>query len=362
MRRLGPGVLILGVFAILLGLVAAYGVKRYLSQPAPQVVTPEPPKVDTLVVPLSVADLPAGRTIVATDIISVPMTRVDALKAGLPAEFMDKVSQIVGRTLRRAVPKRQSFEPSMFYPTGMGPDVTEDLKPGERAVTIPFRKDSPDLVHVTPGAHVDVLFRINPDASAQVSDATVTLLSKVRVLAIGTNSFPGSTPVKDKAAPDKGEGQTVTLAVSETQAKALKVVEGRGTMMLAQRSLKDEQPAEKGGPTTLPGLLGLKEPVTPFVSEVYRAGHYSAMTFRDGQRQKIKIDPPYGMPIGDVKNPNEDIELWPFGYGYGYGGYGANVGAWNTGGHGSRIGSPNGNWGGGGWGGGWGGGGWGGGY
>lgn len=339
MQRLSPGVLILGVFAILFGLVAAYGVKKYLSQEPVEVAAPEPPKVEPIQVPVALVNLPAGRTMMESDVTVLMMTKEEVAKAKLPRIFFAKVPQIVGRTLREAVKAGQAFEPSVFYPEGTGPDVTESLKPGERAVTIPFQNDTVDSTFVRPGTVVDVLFRTSPDLRGDVPDATVTLLSRVRVLAVAEQTLPGSVPKQDNQ--DAGaravRNQTVTLAVNQTQARALKVADGRGIFTLALRNPKDETVADTGGPTTLPGLLGMKEPQRPFVSEQYRRGQHYTMWFGEGLRQKIKLDPPYGLPVErkakdgkdgkdgkDEKDQPEQLEVWPTGY-WGWGGnYGHN--------------------------------------
>lgn len=319
MRRLSPGTLIVGMFAILFGLLGAYGVKAYITQ------EPPPPaqetKVVTVSVPLAAMDLPAGRTVADGDVMMMPMTPEQIAKAKLPAIWMDKVAQITGRTLREPIKQGRPFEPTSFYPKGIGPNVAEDLKPGERAVTIPIKNDAVDGTFVTPGAIVDVLFRATPDEKADVPDATVTLLSRVRILAVGQITVAGTIA----AAQEAGKTQAVTLAVNPTQARALKVVEGRGTLTLVLRNPADNAPADTGGPTTLPGLLGMKETTRPFVSEIYRRGGLATLTFVDGQRQKITLDPPYGLPVSrdpkDVPNAGLDVVLPPSPW-HGYGGYG----------------------------------------
>lgn len=339
MQRLSPGVLILGVFAVLLGLVAAYGVKKYLSQEPVQVAAPAPPSVEKLTVPVAVVDLPSGRTMVESDVAVLQMTKEEAVKAKLPRIFMTKVPQVVGRTLREPVKQGRAFDPSIFYPEGMGPDITENLKPGERAVTIPFKGDAVDSSFVRPGTVVDVLFRSNPNSSADVPDATVTLLSGVRVLAVGEHTTPGTIEKGKEEVAAAEKKPAVTLAVTQTQARALKVADGRGVFTLALRNPKDETVAQKGGPTTLQGLLGMKEPQRPFVSEQYRRGRLTTMTFADGLRQKVKLEPPYGLPVErkakagtEEKELPEDLEVWPTGYWgrggpYGYGtGYGSGYG------------------------------------
>ena len=350
MRRLSPGTLIVLVFAILLGLLGAYAVKQYLTrEPAPVATVPPPPPEKVYTVPVAVMDLPAGREVVEDDLMVLRLTAKDLVAMKLPKMVMDNVKQIAGRTLRNAVKQGQAFEPTAFFPKGIKPSLAESLQPGERAVTIVLSKESADRQFLTPGTTVDVLFRSKPDAALSVPDATLTLLSRVRVMAVGENTIEGARPADD---PNKANDlQTVTLAVNDTQARALKVVEGRGSLTIVLRNTKDEKLAEKTGPTTLQGLLGLKEPLSPVTTEIYRRGALSTLSFADGQRQKIKLEPPYGMPVtDDSKAPKNGLEIW--GPGWGWGGWGGR-GWGGGGGWGGGAGPSNSAWGtGGGYGGG----------
>jgi Flp pilus assembly protein CpaB len=283
------------VFAILFGLVGAYAVKRALQRPVETVVEEPKPVEQPILVPVASLDLPAGRTVVEDDVTPISMTREQLAKAKFPGPIMGSVKQITGRVLREAHKRGQPFDPSGFYPRGMGPSIVENLQPGERAVTIASQPNSVDETFLTPGAIVDVLFRANADEKLELPDATVTLLSRVRVLAVGHITTEGeSAPAK----PQGGQtAQPITLAVNENQARALKVVEGRGTLSLALRPIQDKTLAVKEGPTTLAGLLGLKEPEKAFVSEIYRGVHLTTLTFRGGRREKMVLDAPYGLPV-----------------------------------------------------------------
>jgi Flp pilus assembly protein CpaB len=237
------------------------------------------------------------------------MTREEAAKAKFPPRVMLKISQITGRVLREAHKRGQPFEPSGFYPKGMGPSIVENLQPGERAVTIASQPNAVDETFLTPGAIVDVLFRATADEKLDLPDATVTLLSRVRVLAVGHVTTEGeSTPAKPQAGQT---AQPVTLAVNENQARALKVVDGRGTLSLALRPIHDMTLAVKEGPTTLRGLLGLKEPEKEFVSEIYRGVHLTTLTFRGGRREKLVLDAPYGLPVNGSHPADGGSEYLP---------------------------------------------------
>ena len=59
----------------------------------------------------------------------------------------------------------------------MGPNLADNLQPGERAVTVALERDRLEGAFINPGSTVDVLFRSKADAKTDVPDATVTLLS-----------------------------------------------------------------------------------------------------------------------------------------------------------------------------------------
>ncbi len=309
MRRLSPGTLIVGMFAILLGLLGAYAVRGFVGRETPPPPAPLPDPLMT--VPLASMDLPAGRTVTQGDVMSMQMTLEQVREAEFPPAWMERVPQILGRTLREPLDQGRPFEPQLFYPEGMGPGVAERLQPGERAVTLPLRREAVDGTFITPGTIVDVLFRSDPQEGLEIPDATVTLLSQVKVLAVGRATVEGMIGQEaDPGAP--GETQTVTLAVNDTQARALKVVEGRGSLSMVIRGPDDSDVAEAAGPTTLQGLLGLKEVPAPFVSEIYRRGRLATLVFEDGQRQKMTLDPPYGLPVDrdPQEVPDTGLDVW----------------------------------------------------
>ena len=150
-KKASPGILILGIFAVLFGLLGAYAAKKHLQAKAPEVVAAAAPQVEKWTVPTAVADLPANRTITQSDLLVLQPTREELGKMPLPPTWMNRTSQIIGRTLRQPVPKGQAFEPALFYPEGIGPDVASQLAAGERAMTIPFEGCPAEAGLITPG-------------------------------------------------------------------------------------------------------------------------------------------------------------------------------------------------------------------
>jgi pilus assembly protein CpaB len=273
-------------------LMGAYAARKYF-QPRPQ---PAPEKQETAFiqnVPLAVVDIPAGRTIAQADVTTVPLNEAQILRVKLHQPWMGKASEIIGRTLRQPVKQGQTFTPADFYPVGIGPDIAAKLKPGERAVSIAHEGGAAPAGLITPGAVVDVLFRGALDAKRKSPEASVTLISGVRVLAVGQNTLDGMTG--EAAGP-------LTLAVNETQARALEVVEGHGTLTLVLRNGKDAAPAQRLPPTTLPELFGYQPP-EPFSTQIYRRGRLSTAIFQDGRQQSVVTEPPYDMPVTKPAQP-----------------------------------------------------------
>ena len=111
MSRITPGTVIVGIFAVLFGLVGAYGVRKYLQAEKPAPPPPAGPR--TITVPLASMDLTPGRTIVLGEVALLQLTQeqIDKwMKEGkLPQQYMSNPQQIIGRILKNALllPRRQ---------------------------------------------------------------------------------------------------------------------------------------------------------------------------------------------------------------------------------------------------------------
>ncbi len=276
MKKLSPGTLLLGIFAVLFGLVGAYAAKQHLQQEEPEPV--EAAVVAELTVPLASSDLPSGRKITVGDVMLKKMTHAEIEEAGIPDGFMMNSRQLVGRTLREAVGKGHAFTTTALYPEGLGPDIASRLKHGRRAVTIAMDGNMASAGLITPGASVDVIFRAASDRKQLIPETTVTLLEGVEVLAINQETFQGAR------SQHTSKESTVSLAVTPKQAAVLKVTEGHGSLSLALRGPDDDTVAASVSPATLAGVLGLSQPQKPFSTQVYRRGHLSTTVFGDGER------------------------------------------------------------------------------
>ena len=280
--RVSPGTLLLGVVAVMFGLLGAYIVQKNMQPPRP--VAQAAPEPQTFLVPRASMDLQAGREITMGDIIIHRLTPEQIKQAGLPGTFMSRTSDIIGRTLRVDLPRGASFDTHLFYPEGTGPNIVEGLDPGMRAVTIKVASDEAVEGFATPGTWVDVLFRSEEDSQDDLPEMTVSLLDGVKVLAVNSTT----TETRHvRGTPISQQRTSVTLAVTPDQAVALRVVEGRGTMALALRHPDDILNDGRLAGMTMDRLLN--RPSSRERIEVYRGRAISQVEFRE--RFRTNIDP-----------------------------------------------------------------------
>jgi pilus assembly protein CpaB len=282
LSRITPGTIIVGIFAILFGLVGAYAVQRYLAPPAAPVAAPPAERIR---LPQASIDLAPGRPLTLGDIAIVSYTPQQLKKIDLPDQYMVNPQQIIGRILREPVTKGAAFTTASFYPEGTGPSVAERLEPGLRAVTVPIQGTGLLNGLASAGARVDVLFRTFENQEKNVPATTVTLLEDVEILAVGRNVVPGAQM--------SGDVSAVTLAVTPEQANALKIVEGQGDFSLALRGGDDDSFTAGSGPQTLHSLLKLPPKQEPHKLEIWRGRSLQTVTFEgDKIVEQTTIDMP----------------------------------------------------------------------
>lgn len=286
-KAISKETMMFGIFAVLAGLAAAYGVRSFMvpAEETPAVVekVAEPQKVR---LPVASQDLPVDRVVSSGDVIELPLTR-EQIKVKFKGLDFDQtlisVPRIVGRRLAKPISQGQPFLTTVFYLEGTGPSIAKKLQPGYRAVRlqVPETREA----GVQPGMYVDVFFRASarPAKAGQpaIPEKTLTLLSHIEVL-------EAERPGKGKS--DAGKPLLFTLAVPEEKADMFSVIEGRGELWLLPTPAKDK--GTVGGSSsgsvdasTLAELLGLKPPrySPPFETAIYRRGALSIHKFVDGK-------------------------------------------------------------------------------
>ena len=271
MSRLTPGTVIVGIFAVLFGLVGAYGVRKYLQGARPAPPAAQQPREQ--IVPLASMDIEAGRQVVLGEVALLRLApeQIQRMRQDnrLPRQYMTDPQQIIGRTLKRPLKQGDAFQTEDFYAEGTGPTVAERLVPGLRAVTIPVEGSGALGGYDGVGSYVDVVFRSLPNDAAGIPETTVTLLEGAQVLAmeqVGSRNPPG-TSLQNR----------VTLAVTAAQANALKIAEGRGTFSLTLRNPEDVEIAAATVPQTLDRLLNIP-PQREHTTAIFRGASRSSVS------------------------------------------------------------------------------------
>lgn len=203
----------------------------------------EEPKVDVLTPNV---DLKRGARLSAKHLIWTrwPETQVSGgmiLRSNSP----DAIGELAGRVLRSNLYSGEPIrEPHLA--TGDGGFLATILQPGMRAIGFRVSEEITAGGFVLPNDRVDVLHTVvrDLDGDGTATGATRTILTNVRVLAIGQSALGTDALVLDDAGPKASRdealtGETATLEVSGAQAEALMSAEASGRLSLALRAADD---------------------------------------------------------------------------------------------------------------------------
>lgn len=243
------------------GVLGFFASKREPVQAA--MVTIETPKVDVLAPRF---DLVRGDQLAADafEWISWPE---DQVRAGMVVREArpDAIEEMVGRQLRSNVYAQEPLR-EQHLSIGEGGYLALALQPNKRALGVSVGATKTAGGFIMPNDRVDVLLTVvrDIDGDGAASGATRTILTNVRVLAIGgTTMEQRRSPAKKTDEKTEGAkkppvliGKTATLEVSPEQAEVLLAASVSGSLTLALRA------AEDFGLSGL-GDLGMIEASTP---------------------------------------------------------------------------------------------------
>lgn len=368
MARISTGTMTVGIFAVLFGLVGAYALRAALVGEAP----PPPAAPRMVTVPLAAHDLPAGRMVQQGDMVLLNMTQAEMEARKLPLEkTMLAPDQIVGRVLHEAIKQGDAFLTTNMFLEGTGPKLSDKLKPGMRAITIPIDNLAAVGGRTVEGSFVDVLFKSKSKPAdfvagkPEIPETTVTLLENVEVLSVGRVSAADAAPqdgLDVRRINGRGNGPTgivsVTIAVTPDQANVVKAVLGQGDMSLALRGDPTDGASSTPNKYTLEGILGVTARTQGYDRmEIFRGG-WSRQTVNYSNGKEIKSETslipgvapntpfpvPATIPAAVKSAPVQDPSYRPTpnfyhggGYGGGYGGYGGYGGGNGWGGFGGNF-------------------------
>ncbi|MCC9602746.1 Flp pilus assembly protein CpaB [Stieleria sp. JC731] len=322
--KVNSGTILIGMFAVTVGLAGTYVLRTVLKKEPPVVVAekPEPPPAPPkrITVPLASRDIPTGTEITLDDVALYQLTEAEIEKLIGKAAFMTNPKQIIGKVLQVDMKRSEPFSTMKLLPLGKFPGVGGRIKAGQRAVTISLTPNSALLGFASPGQRVDVLFHygqsegttgdlsnktggfvpehhaFNPprlrdyngntigatgiSGESELIGATSTLIQDAEILAIGMSSTPTdlASPLPD----DKSV--RVTLAVAPKQAEMIRVACGHGELSLTLRGPEDSQLVSLVDPVTIDQIIDFDNTVHEM--EIYRGTALSKVHF--GSNRSIK--------------------------------------------------------------------------
>ena len=177
--------------------------------------------------------------------------RADQVKPGmiLRSEQPDARSRLSGRAVRSNLYVGDAVR-AQHLAEGDGGYLALTLAPSMRAIGVQVNEVKTAGGFIMPNDRVDVLLTVvrDLDGDGAATGATRTILTNLRVLAIGNTTYEAASRVKEapgdgskKAAerPATVEGKTATLEVTPAQAEILLAASASGHLSLALRAAQD---------------------------------------------------------------------------------------------------------------------------
>lgn len=164
--------------------------------------------------------------------------------------------QVVGAVVRERILAGEPIVASKLVRAGQSGFLAVVLAPGMRAMSLPLSQETGAGGFILPGDRVDVIMSRRAEQAVDGRDGyiTATVLSNIRVLAIGETTEPGET--------QNVAGSNATLEVGPREAEVLAFAQAQGDLYLVLRSYADAQQAsgaaispqtraDSGGPQTV---------------------------------------------------------------------------------------------------------------
>lgn len=292
MSSTSPSTVLVGIFAILIGLGTAYGVRQAMkptkvAQPA--VTAPEvaakPKSAPTRTIVMAKVNLGPNTTLTSSNlnVVKIPESiflRIQE-KAGSPRLLpFESIDGVLNRVTSTRVMAGNWITEENLYEFGKVPMIEDQLGPDELAMTIPVNKFSSVAGMLHPNSLVNIAWTPSKDIHPDVSSSTVvTICKNVRVLTTSAEMVetnPGK--VKDIS--------NLTLAVSQKLANTLSVLQNKGKFTITMASQKDDPKMEENCTQEREDLLGVLGLTPPEETYTLKA---SADTWNGTAKRKINF-------------------------------------------------------------------------
>ena len=293
---------IVGLFGLgVVAAIAAAVLVASLSSSDSEVDSPDAPAPE---VPVVVAT----KALDSMTIVTPELVQVVQKKRNIPpAGYFTDSSQVLSKVLKVDVQANQILTADLFHTKGSPAELAAALKPGERCVNVALNDTMGIEALLYPGSLVDVMCSMilrSTDGAMQSEDpVAITLIEKVRVLAVGSETIVHQGAEGGGEEP-KGRGArpTVALAVTTEQAEKLKLAMQEGSVSLSLRNPLDNSqvPVRLTGLPSMSPLLGgapstsaSGEQSAPMVPQVGPgARERKVLIMRGGQAEVRTFDQP----------------------------------------------------------------------
>jgi pilus assembly protein CpaB len=184
---------------------------------------------------------------------------VSEVPAGARGDTPQERAELVGSMVRRSLRPQEVLLPADMLRPGDHGFLAAVLQPGMRATTVGVDAVSGTAGLIWPGDHVDVLLtQVSDDQTLPAAHraSAETVLGDVRVIAIDQQLMQGATGNST----DQGTTHTVTLEVTEEQAKRVALAARLGHLSLIVRAAdalpgaQDDKPETTWGGDVSPAL------------------------------------------------------------------------------------------------------------
>ena len=210
--------IVMASVAVLLGLVAAFGIWQYLSQTQKKVreVTA------TRAVVIAAKQITAG-TKLTDEFLAIKQLPIQTIPKDYPKSF----SEIKDRIVKNTIEKDEIINESrLVNKTGGGLSVV--IPPGCRAITVKVNEVIGIGGFITPGSYVDIVSTYEKNAKETFSK---TILQNVLVIAAGDRIYDPNVV----ADPQPKIVNQVTIALKPNDAEKLALASGIGNLQLVLR-------------------------------------------------------------------------------------------------------------------------------
>jgi len=219
--------------AILLALVASFGVYRFLSEKSRMA---EKARLETVGIAVAVVEIPLGSTINSNQVAISAWP-----KENYPKDAIADLKSVLGRVARREFLRGEPIVESKLVPTekGGGGILSLKIPEGMRAFSVKVNEVVGVGGFVVPDSRVDIVVTTALSSKNQQNQFSKIVLEDILVLAAGQ-----SIEVKEEKPVTVN---TVTVAVTPEEAEKLALASNDGKIQLVMRSFADSEKVMTSG-------------------------------------------------------------------------------------------------------------------